>query len=95
MDKCHVCGAAIVPDRDYMDHVLMEEHVECPNGCYAYDYVTGYTEIVVGDFLWSYSYRDEFGSPTPSGLWNAAILARARYRDDPGCFRRLSVTEER
>jgi hypothetical protein len=56
--KCPICDAEMKRDQSYNEHVLMEEYFDCPNGHYHYEYVTGYTEITIGDEEFTIGYND-------------------------------------
>lgn len=55
---CPVCGSSCEYDTDYMEHIMLEEHISCPNRCYSYDFVTGSTETRVGDVIVHHYYAD-------------------------------------
>jgi hypothetical protein len=40
---CPVCGVPMTGDYDTMEHVIMEEWLQCPNDCYRYEFLTGYS----------------------------------------------------
>lgn len=56
--NCPICDEKLSDDKYYMDNrILLEHHQICPNGCYSEHYVTGYTQISIGDnFELVYSY---------------------------------------
>lgn len=55
---CPVCGLNMGHVIDRMDHILLEEHEECPTGHYSEDYVTGNYQIFVAGELFEWYYTD-------------------------------------
>jgi hypothetical protein len=57
-NKCPVCKAECKYDTDFMEHIMLEEHINCPNNCYSYMFVTGSTETRIGSVIVHGHYTD-------------------------------------
>lgn len=76
---CWVCGARVTSERDYLDHTLMEEHIEC-GACrrYEYHFVTGGFEERLGYVVQHWSYAESADEWQVRMDQNKAALAEAR-----------------
>ena len=51
MPVCPICEFVCEHDTYYKEHIMIEEHITCPNKHYSYTYVTGSDETVVGSTI--------------------------------------------
>lgn len=82
---CPVCGAEMKHETSYMEHIMLEEHMSCPNYCYYYEFVTGSYETRVGAVTVHEHYTDsKEESEFASRIINMALIFERQRRKKRG-----------
>jgi transcription elongation factor Elf1 len=58
--KCPVCGKECETTQDFMENYMLEDISRCPEGHYAYEYVTGSTHTIIGPVEVYRHYTDSY-----------------------------------
>jgi hypothetical protein len=60
-EECPVCSAQMKEHIDTIDWggPICEHVATCPNGCYSYEYLYGYTSVHVADSQFGWGYSDD------------------------------------
>jgi hypothetical protein len=53
---CPICGTVMKRQTYYLEHILMSESHDCPNGCYNFDYDAGSYRVKIGEREWIFVY---------------------------------------
>lgn len=82
MPVCPICGFVCSYDDDHMEHIMLEEHIACPNKHYSYSFVTGSEETIVGAVtVYGHYTDDEEQREYKSRMINLAIIhEREKWR---------------